>query len=153
MEWKLTVGLPFFQDTKPHRQFAFSDILDALECDLPFVKQNSASPSIASSPQSGTEADDVNAAHTFKIVTTKRALLLCAPSEEDEIKWLGAIRALIVRRSESGQVPGKTPKHRVPENSKDIEESTAAANSGGSGGLKNKVRRLSGAGYHDEAKG
>lgn len=44
--------------------------------------------------------------HTFKIVTTKRNLLLCAPSEDDEIKWLGAIRALIARRSGTGVVPG-----------------------------------------------
>ena len=44
--------------------------------------------------------------HTFKIVTTKRNLLLCAPSEDDEIKWLGAIRALIARRSGMGVLPG-----------------------------------------------
>lgn len=121
---------------------------------MPFAKQSSASPSVAASIPAGTEADDVNVAHTFKIVTTKRALLLCAPSEEDEIKWLGAIQSLISRRSESGQVPGKMPKHRVPENNKDAEESKAAAGIGGSGVLKNRVRRLSGAGYHhgDEAK-
>ena len=58
---------------------------------------------------SGGEAhgDDGAGAHTFKIVTTKRTLLLCAPTEDDEIKWLGAIRALILRRTEAGQVPGK----------------------------------------------
>ncbi|KAJ3503707.1 hypothetical protein NLJ89_g8312 [Agrocybe chaxingu] len=43
-------------------------------------------------------------------VPTKRTLLLCAPTEEDEIKWMGAIRALIARRAESGQVPGKLSK-------------------------------------------
>ena len=36
--------------------------------------------------------------HTFKIITPKRCLLLCAPSEEEEIKWLSAVRALIARR-------------------------------------------------------
>jgi hypothetical protein len=36
--------------------------------------------------------------HTFKIVTTKRTLLLCAPGEDEEIKWLSAVRALIARR-------------------------------------------------------
>jgi len=37
--------------------------------------------------------------HTFKIITTERgAFLLCAPSEEEEIRWLSAVRALIARR-------------------------------------------------------
>ncbi len=68
-------------------------------------------PTAAAPPHapSGGEAhgDDGAGAHTFKIVTTKRTLLLCAPTEDDEIKWLGAIRALILRRTEAGQVPGK----------------------------------------------
>lgn len=49
-----------------------------------------------------------NIQNTFKIVTTKRALLLCAPSEEEEIKWLSAIRVLIARRS-GGTGPGSIP--------------------------------------------
>ncbi|KAF8340383.1 uncharacterized protein EI90DRAFT_3150782 [Cantharellus anzutake] len=37
--------------------------------------------------------------HTFKIITTERgAILLCAPSEEEEIRWLSAVRALTARR-------------------------------------------------------
>lgn len=68
-------------------------------------------PTTAAPPHvpSGGEAhgDDGANAHTFKIVTTKRTLLVCAPTEDDEIKWLGAIRALILRRMEAGQVPGK----------------------------------------------
>ncbi|KAG8890781.1 hypothetical protein FRB98_004826 [Tulasnella sp. 332] len=36
--------------------------------------------------------------HTFKIITAKRPLVLCAPSEEEEIKWMSAVRALIARR-------------------------------------------------------
>lgn len=35
--------------------------------------------------------------HTFRIVTAKRTIVLCAPSEEDEIKWLAAFRALLNR--------------------------------------------------------
>jgi hypothetical protein len=35
--------------------------------------------------------------HTFRIVTAKRTFVLCAPSEEDEIKWLAAFRALLNR--------------------------------------------------------
>ena len=86
----------------------------------------------------------MNGTHTFKIVTTEKTLLLCAPGEDDEIKWLGAIRALIARRTESGQVPGKVSKARAPpENGKEVE-----GGGGGSSGLKTKVKRLSGTGGH-----
>ncbi|KAH9052992.1 hypothetical protein EDB83DRAFT_2507029 [Lactarius deliciosus] len=72
-------------DTKMHRQIPLSQILDAFEYD---------------------EADHTLLKHTFKIVTTKRTLVLCAPSEEEEIQWLSAVRALIARRSGAGVVPG-----------------------------------------------
>lgn len=75
----------------------------------------------------------------FKIVTTKRTLLLCAPSEEDELRWLGAVRALITRRSGSGQLPGDKAK----------ELAQGAEHT--SGGLKGKMRRLSTSG-HDSAQ-
>lgn len=49
------------------------------------------------------DADGGTGKNTFKIVTTQRTLLLCAPTEEEEIKWLSAVRALIHRqRSGSG---------------------------------------------------
>lgn len=35
--------------------------------------------------------------HTFHVVTPKRTFKLCAPTEEEEIKWLAALRALINR--------------------------------------------------------
>ena len=131
----------YLQDPKPHRSFAFNEILDALEYDLQTHKQISV-PS--ASPSQVTDGDDVNGRHTFKIVTTEKTLLLCAPGEDDEIKWLGAIRALIARRTESGQVPGKVSKARPPpENGKEVE-----GGSGGSSGLKTKVKRLSGTGGH-----
>ncbi|KAG8906339.1 hypothetical protein FRB99_007119 [Tulasnella sp. 403] len=54
-------------------------------------------PGLASS---GNEASPLpQLPHTFKIITPKRPLLLCAPSEEEEIKWLSAFRALIARRT------------------------------------------------------
>ncbi|KAI0701890.1 hypothetical protein C8T65DRAFT_741641 [Cerioporus squamosus] len=100
-------------DTKPHRQIPLSLIIDALEYDLPPHRNHPAvgSPSPAS-PQAAMAAaspDDGEGAgtHTFKVVTTKRTLLLCAPSEEEEIRWLSAIRALIARRSGQGVVPGE----------------------------------------------
>ncbi|RXW23292.1 hypothetical protein EST38_g2569 [Candolleomyces aberdarensis] len=63
------------------------------------------------------------------IVTTKRNLLLCAPTEDDEIKWLGAIRALIARRSGSGVVPGKTSTKQLTTSSV-----TGAGGAGGGAG-------------------
>ncbi|KAI1797029.1 PH-domain-containing protein [Ganoderma leucocontextum] len=101
-------------DTKPHRQIPLALIIDALEYDLP---PNRSHPTISSpGPQSphqhhasssAPEDGEAAGAHTFKVVTTKRTLLLCAPSEEEEIKWLSAIRALIARRSGQGVVPGE----------------------------------------------
>lgn len=121
--------------------------MDALEFDLQSQKQSSIAPS-AGPHSANIDTDDVNAVHTFKIVMTKRTLLLCAPSEEDEIKWLGAIRALIARRTESGQVPGKISKSRLPP--QEAGKEGEPRQGGGSGGLRNKVRRLSGAGTHGE---
>ncbi|KAF7336812.1 Pleckstrin y domain-containing family A member 1 [Mycena venus] len=132
-------------DTKPHRRFPFAEILDALEYDLPANRQNPAlmvSPTAAGGPPvpPGSE-DDATAAHTFKIVTTKRTLLLCAPSEEDEIKWLGAVRALIARRSGSGGVPGDSTKIAA----NDISPTPSGMSPGGSG-LITRVRRPSASG-------
>jgi pleckstrin homology domain-containing family A member 1/2 len=79
------------------------------------------------------DGDDAHRTHTFKIVTTKRTLLLCAPSEEEEIKWLGAIRALTTRRSGAGIVPGDSGGKSM---SSDITPSN-------SGGLKGKARKMS----------
>jgi pleckstrin homology domain-containing family A member 1/2 len=94
-----------FQDTKPHREFSFSQILDALEYELPHKGPSSTHPMYPHHQQSSAstdDGDDGHSPHTFKIVTTKRTLLLCSPSEEEEIKWLGAVRALIARRSGTG---------------------------------------------------
>jgi len=131
-------------DTKPHGRFLVSEILDALEYDLAAHRQN---PTITSPPvpsptfSSGGGDDESHRTNLFKIVTTKRTLLLCAPSEEDEIKWLGAVRALIARRSESGMVPGDPEKTAA---SNDV--SPTSGISSGASGLMNKVRRLSASG-------
>jgi pleckstrin homology domain-containing family A member 1/2 len=85
-------------------------ILDALDFDVPQnvsglkdTRDQPQPPNPSSQGGAGVESK-----HTFKIVTTKRTLVLCAPSEEESIKWLSAVRALIARRSEAGVVPGNT---------------------------------------------
>ncbi|KAF9451914.1 PH domain-like protein [Macrolepiota fuliginosa MF-IS2] len=154
-------------DTKPHRVFSFSDILDAMDYDLPQHRHGHGhqhqhqhqhhhhpaavlAPSLSSPPSHsnvlggvavgvpgvGSDLSETQQQRnfTFKIVMTKRNLLLCAPSEEDEIRWLGAVRALIARRSGSGVLPGQQ-QQQTP--------GAVVGGDGGGGGIKNKVRRLS----------
>lgn len=95
-----------------------NQILDALEYDLSKVRHHSNGITASSPPHHVlshsphntivqpssanhliTDDSHQGEAHAFKIVTTKRSLLLSAPSEEEEIQWLSAVRALIARRS------------------------------------------------------
>ncbi|KAI0052301.1 PH domain-like protein [Auriscalpium vulgare] len=87
-------------DTKAHREIALSQILDAFEYELGAKGGGTG----AVSPP-GTEGEEAGT-HTFKIVTTKRTLVLCAPSEEEEIRWLSAVRALLARRGAEGAGAG-----------------------------------------------
>ncbi|KAH0833229.1 hypothetical protein J3R83DRAFT_12289 [Lanmaoa asiatica] len=126
-------------DTKPHRQFSVSEILDALEFDMQSHKHGGGIPAPIMSTQASAGSPDnrkyAYGPYTFKIVTTKRTLLLCAPSEEEEIKWLSAVRALIARRTGAGVVPG------------DLGGNQASKGGDGGGtsssGLRHKVRNLS----------
>jgi len=124
------------QDTKMHRQIPLSQILDAFEFDIP----------PAAVPPSHTrggsdEVDQTTLKHTFKIVTTKRTLVLCAPSEDEEIQWLSAVRALIARRSDAGVVPGDVQGTSALKSS-GIDQhghgGMMAAGSGSGGGMKNR---------------
>jgi hypothetical protein len=130
--------------------------MDALEFELPAKSQHLHTPhSMSPSPSGASEdSEDGHRAHTFKIVTTKRTLLLCVPSEEDEIKWLGAIQALIARRQSAGGVPGQSgsgmgntfaAKTAVPDTAQ-----IPGTGSLPSGMVKSKGRRLSGSGIHQE---
>ncbi|KAL4245933.1 hypothetical protein ABKN59_010001 [Abortiporus biennis] len=105
-------------DTKPHRQIPLSQILDALEYELPSGhRPDVINPtSLISSPPGGTNTNPTTSTsdepevgrsrHTFKVVTTKRTLLL----------------ALIARRSGAGVVPGD---HPIPSTSTVIPQSTS----------------------------
>ncbi|KXN88624.1 Pleckstrin homology domain-containing family A member 2 [Leucoagaricus sp. SymC.cos] len=139
-------------DMKPHRVFAFSDILDAMDCDLPKRRLGTSVGSATTAPGSGGGAVDLGVEgqqqrnFIFKIVMTKRNLLLCAPSEEDEIRWLGAVRALIVRRSGAGVLPGQSTssqQQQVPFTAGASIAAGGVGGGGGGGGIKSKVRRLS----------
>lgn len=64
-------------DTKVHRQVPLTRILDALEYD---------------------NGEAEGHGHCFKIITPQRTYLLCAPSEEEEVKWLASLAVLIQRK-------------------------------------------------------
>jgi hypothetical protein len=118
-----------------HRQIPLSQILDAFEYDVP---PTTAPPS--HSRGGSDEVDHTLLKHTFKIVTTKRTLVLCAPSEEEEIQWLSAVRALIARRSDAGVVPGDVQGTPAPKSGGGIDHGLGqmAAGSGSGGGMKNR---------------
>lgn len=49
----------------------------------------------------------------FKIITPKRTFVVCAPTEEEEIKWLGAIQALLTRSRGSTTSTIATPTNQT----------------------------------------
>ncbi|KAH9921881.1 uncharacterized protein B0H18DRAFT_879845 [Fomitopsis serialis] len=136
-------------DTKPHREVPLAQILDALEYDLP-PHRNAPSNVVAGSaspPQQFAgvgDGDNVHRQHTFKIVTTKRTLLVCAPSEEEEIKWLSAVRALIARRSGAGVMPGDATPAKLSPGAPAAGAGAGASASAGTGKRRDSfARRLS----------
>ncbi|CAE6519049.1 unnamed protein product [Rhizoctonia solani] len=75
-------------NTKGMRAVQVTQILDAIE--------TTGSKSVPSTSPTASTGDKE---HIFKIITPKKSFMLCAPSEEEEIKWLSAVRALIARRA------------------------------------------------------
>ena len=63
-----------------------------------FSSVRHAAPALRRTPseKSGAGVDG----HLFRLITAKRTFVLCAPTEEDEIKWLAAVRALLHRQRE-----------------------------------------------------
>jgi hypothetical protein len=134
-------------------------VIDALEVNLeqhgPRANAPLASPGVAttSNPMSPPNVSDRDpyGQHTFKIVTTKRTLLLCAPGEEEEIKWLSAVRAVIARRAPPTPSvataldgppmlgPGPSPSHV----SVHVAAGSSSSGQGSNGLLRGKVRRSS----------
>ncbi|RXK38554.1 hypothetical protein M231_04186 [Tremella mesenterica] len=104
-------------DLKPLRFIPLSSVLDALETsttpsdtgtdtDSP-IRQNTfrrQGESIRRSSRDKVKGEDD---HMFRIITAKRTFVLCAPGEEDEIKWLAAFRALLNR--ERSSLPSSVP--------------------------------------------
>jgi hypothetical protein len=89
-----------------NRQIPLSAILDAIEYEgpPPPSKQRSLplSPSASEDYPRSFGDGKKNYEHCFKIITPKRTYLVCAPGEEDEIKWLAALQCLVARKSSQG---------------------------------------------------
>lgn len=105
-------------DTKMHRQIPLSAILDAIEYEgpPPPSKQRSLplSPSVSEDYPRSFGDGKKNYEHCFKIITPKRTYLVCAPGEEDEIKWLAALQCLVARKSSQGNPAPSTNSLALP---------------------------------------
>ncbi|KAK4046748.1 Subunit of the glycosylphosphatidylinositol transamidase complex-like protein [Microbotryomycetes sp. JL201] len=116
-------------DTKIHRQIPITRILDAIEYEggggggggtgvgtgarrqstlSEPMSPGSSSSMPLSSPANLISQADRNYENCFKIITPKRTYLVCAPTEEDEIKWLAALQCLVARKSGKLQPVGST---------------------------------------------
>jgi hypothetical protein len=102
-----------------------SEILDALEFDMQSHKHGGGIPPPVMSTQASVGSPDNRKS-----------------SEEEEIKWLSAVRALIARRTGAGVVPGDLSGNQA---SKPAAGGGEAGQGGAtsSSGLRHKVRNLS----------
>ncbi|CCA67068.1 related to tandem ph domain-containing protein-2 (tapp2) [Serendipita indica DSM 11827] len=135
-------------DAKPHRQIPLSQIIDAFEYKTtthghkhgPLGNEPSSAPhesasNAASTSRGGNSTNNALSSeygmnYIFKVVTPKKTLALSAPSEEEEVKWISAIRALIARRAKEkeAEVSVTTGGH-AKEGSKEKEKESEAATS------------------------
>ncbi|SPO20711.1 related to tandem ph domain-containing protein-2 (tapp2) [Ustilago trichophora] len=72
----------------------------------------------------------------FQIITPKRTFILCAPGEDEEIKWISALKTLITRQR-NGQTPSAnpplSPTTAGPASAFPFYSSTNSSSAGGSG--------------------
>lgn len=103
-------------DTRPLSFIPLTTILDVFSVDPGEVddddesseneSRHGSAPTRSTSFRSKEKAAKVPHEHVLRIVTNKRRFDLCAPSEEEEIKWIAAIRALVNRERERRQPAG-----------------------------------------------
>lgn len=95
-------------DTRVHRRLPMSAILDVMECDASqsgppafnLLNLSGAPFHTALESRSPENAHEVRPRkeHCFKIVTPSRTFVVCAPTEEEEIKWLSAFQTILNRQ-------------------------------------------------------
>lgn len=104
-------------DSRAHRSIPTSMILDVMECEPPasanppFSLRSLSSAALPTDAPHGKHAAHADSPiqsvfapsksrmeHCFKIVTPMRTYFLCAPTEEEEIKWLSALQTILNRQ-------------------------------------------------------
>ncbi|CDR99907.1 hypothetical protein [Sporisorium scitamineum] len=92
-----------------------------------------AAAGVASNMTAGMVGSKKRKENCFQIITPKRTFILCAPGEDEEIKWISALKTLITR-----QRNGQTPSGAAPLSPTTLSPTTAfpffAATPGGSTG-------------------
>lgn len=92
---------------RAHNELGSSAIVSSGETPSTQKGLNQAQPSNVSAPQNQVEPYLVSGVnYTFKVFTPKKTFLLCAPSEEEEVSWISAIRVLIARRTKEAENAG-----------------------------------------------
>ncbi|CCF53871.1 uncharacterized protein UHO2_00985 [Ustilago hordei] len=67
-----------------------------------------AAAGVASNMTAGMVGSKKRKENCFQIITPKRTFILCAPGEDEEIKWISALKTLITRQR-NGQTPSVNP--------------------------------------------
>ena len=67
-----------------------------------------AAAGVASNMTAGMVGSKKRKENCFQIITPKRTFILCAPGEDEEIKWISALKTLITRQR-NGQTPSANP--------------------------------------------
>lgn len=101
-------------DRRVHRRVPTSSILDVMECTLADMQPTSVFPAqnafhifgFGHDVQHGHASVGGSDQHGFKVVTPSRTFLLCAPTEEEVIKWLSALQTLL-NRQRSATLPSQ----------------------------------------------
>lgn len=93
-------------DRRVHRRVPTSSILDVMECTSADMQPTSVFPAHNALNILGFGYDTLHGhmpaggseQHSFKVVTPSRTFMLCAPTEEEVIKWLSALQTLLNRQ-------------------------------------------------------
>lgn len=115
------------QDSKAHCCINLDSVLDAMEV----VSKSEASEIGESAAIAHQKKAPQN---SFKIITPKRTYVVCAPSEDDEIKWISSIRVLLsAHRGSPSVTAAPTPPHPTPALQVSSPSLGALLNNGGDG--------------------
>ncbi|TKY90179.1 hypothetical protein EX895_000177 [Sporisorium graminicola] len=102
-------SLGAFGDRDPNAAFSSSAGAPAGPPEKPERRGSmvAAAAGVASNMTAGMVGSKKRKENCFQIITPKRTFILCAPGEDEEIKWISALKTLITRQR-NGQTPSAT---------------------------------------------